>query len=120
MAIGQALTITFKTTNTHAKIMNTFKKIANAMHKFGDGLTGATIGTASGEFLSGIGLQEFGSTLTDYGDRSISSAAEATPQVPIIGESLIRRTYNVLSEVRTVSRVIGKGTAYFYNKKKTN
>ncbi len=98
--------------------MNTFQKIANAAHKFGDGLAGATMGTASGEFLSETGFQSVGDSLKEYGNSSISSAIEASYEVPLIGAPLSHCTSSVLTGVRDFSRLVGKGTAFLYKNSK--
>ena len=92
--------------------MNPFKTITNVVRKVHDGLAGTTIETGTGEFLSEIGFQDIGSSLSKWGDSSIDEATEATRQVPLIGESLSSVTHSTLSGIRNVSRFIGKGTAY--------
>lgn len=96
--------------------MNAFETLANAAHEFREGLVGATIETAVGEFLTGTISHEIGGYLTESGERSVISATEASSQVPLIGDNLSRKTYGVLSGLKSVSRYVGKGTAYLFNK----
>lgn len=100
-------------------VMNTFNKITNAAHKFCSGLEGATIETAAGEFLSEFGYRGVGDYITECGNRSILSATEPARQVPLIGDGLSKGTFSTLSGIRSISRVINKGTSRvcdMYNK----